>query len=256
MFVFIFSLLAFVFFYRGHFSNKIVQKAYEAYQKGEMSKNREERIFAFNNALQLYMQIDQEYHPSFGDGKLYYNIANSYFQLSQYPYAVLYYYRALALRPEDERVKQNLHLALEKLRLERAESPIWKDTIFLQIFPLTRRLQFFALSTLLFFVFLSGYIWKAKRVFKWLTQVFLVLLIFLSASIVYTTYLSPIEGVILHATTLYRGAGLEYNKVAESPVPSGQKVTVLEVIKEGHWVKITTPDAVFGYVPANAIELI
>lgn len=253
----LFLALGCFWFYLEFSENSTLEEANKAYQKGELAKTREERFKYFNRSLELYKQLEDRYNPVLGDGKLYYNIANNFFQLSQYSFAVLYYYKALALRPGDEQLQQNLNRALQKLELkpESASSSLVKQVMAHDL-PIPFRLQLFALFTILTFAFLSIYLWKGNGLYKNLGRLSTVFLVLITISIVYSAYIAPIEGVILHATALYPAPSSQYSKIGDKLIPSGQKVTVIEVKKGSEWVKISGPEEVFGYVPIDAIELI
>lgn len=234
-----------------------IQEAYASYSTGETSDTISQRKEAFNRALALYTQL-AEHSPKYGDGKLYYNIANTYFQLEEYPWAILYYYRALALRPTDEKVKHNLAMGLKKLEIVEPLGPSTFQSLFFwhNNLSLPERLQLLFLLGILLLGCASIYIWWRQ---SWLIYVILVLLVCWVAilfSVAYTRYFSPIEGVLIHTTALYRDAGEQYAKVTDQPVLQGMKVRVLDVLHEGRWLKIYTPSGEIGYVPYTTIRIV
>ena len=197
------------------------------------------------------------HQPSLGTGKLYYNIANTYFELGQYPFAVLYYYRALNLRPSDGRVELNLDTALKKLKINKPEkfSSLTSNILLHSFLPLPTRLQGFALFALLFFVLWSLYLWWPRRDLKLSIILAGLPMLFFAVSVLYSYYWAPIDAVVVQASGLYRDAGIQYAKVSEKPLSAGEKVQVLEV-EENHWLKVLTQDGVFGYLPENSVRLI
>lgn len=70
---------------------KELTDADSSYIEGEKATTLAKRQEKFNQALSLYMNLEEEYAPTHGDGKLYYNIGNTYFQLQEYPRALLYH---------------------------------------------------------------------------------------------------------------------------------------------------------------------
>ena len=102
----------------GQLLDSRLKEAYSLYKQGEKGETVAERKLNFNGALHIYDQLDEEYHPNFGNGKLYYDIANTYFQLGEYPWSVLYYNRALALMPRNSDAQRNLAVTLDKLNLK------------------------------------------------------------------------------------------------------------------------------------------
>ncbi len=235
-----------------------MKEAHEAYVKGEKASTVPERNEAFNKALKLYASFDTEYQPTLGDGILYYNIANSNFQLGEYPLAVLYYNRALKLMPRNEKAQHNLKVTLDKLGIveKKEESIFGKIFFFNHYFSLPEKLQMLFAFSLIALFFASSYIWQQL---KWMRQLaiaaaLVVFIIFLSLG--YYLYIEPIEAVIIKSSPLYRDAGFQYAKVTEEPILSGKKVEVLDVLYEGEWLKIFTPDGKLGYVPSQAIRII
>lgn len=255
---FIVALLPF--FIIQHFSSakSKLKDAYENYISGEKAETIAERQNAFNKALTLYSQLETEYQPYYGNGKLFYDIANTYFQLGQYPRAVYYYNQALVLMPRNEAVKQNLKVALTKLNL----TPASDDSIFRSIFffhyllSLPERFEAFFFLGCLVIGFLSAYIWKKINWIKNCLIVFSLLCCIFLLSILYSIYLSPIEGVVIRSTSLYRDAGYQYAKVQEEPVLAGSKVEVLGVPEDGKWLKILSSDGTLGFIPGESIKII
>src|SRR5690348_2052936 len=83
-------------------------RAFLKYREGEGASNAQERKMAFNDALTLYLQMEGD-NPS---AKLCYDIANTYYQLSEYGYAILYYNKALVENPRFSEARNNLQIAL------------------------------------------------------------------------------------------------------------------------------------------------
>jgi tetratricopeptide (TPR) repeat protein len=235
-----------------------LQKAYAEYVKGETAAALGERQDAFNRALALYTSFESEYQPAFGNGKLYFNIANSYYQVSEYPWAILYYYRAHALMPRSKKVADNLEIALKKLRI----SPKEKKSVFNKIFffhtdlSLPERLRAFFILSLFGILFSSLYIWKNKQWLKRGAILAAILSGVVLCSLGYSHYIAATEGVMVKSSALYRDAGPQYAKVVEEPILSGVKVEILDTAEGGKWLKIFTPEGILGYVPQESIRII
>jgi len=261
---FLIAASLFILLVLGYFSlaqpgdKKMRAEAGQAYQEGERTNSPDQRREAFNRALKLYTGLEDTYQPSMGSGKLYYDIANTYFELGEYAFAVLYYYRALNLRPYDSRVEHNLETALKKLKLLKPERfSSWTSAFLLHdALPLPMRLQLFAFFAILFFGLWSLYLWFPQYYLKPLIGLASIFLLFFAASALYSYYFAPIEGVIVQASALYRDAGIQYARVSEKPLSAGEKVQVLEVMDEGKWLKVISQEGVFGYIPENAVRLL
>jgi tetratricopeptide (TPR) repeat protein len=238
--------------------NSLVEEAYQAYKQGEKSNTVTKRVEFFNKALSLYSDLEEKFNTKQGSGKLYYNIGNSYFQLGQYPLAVLYYYRALALMPKNEKVQRNLEIALSKLNISSRpqNAVVYKIFFFHYGFSLPERLNFFFIFALLGMLIGSVYIWTEVRLLKKSAILLALIATVFLGSIAYTNYLSPLEGVIIKSTSLYRDAGRQYAKVLKEPIFSGTRVEILNVLQEGHWLKIMTPEGFLGFVPQSSIKII
>jgi len=235
-----------------------LSEADKSYSEGESTQTIYLRQKAFNHALDLYLALETEYQPRYGNGKLYYNIGNTFFQLGQYPWAVLYYERASYLQPRNEKVQRNLMRAQDKLQLSRpgTESVFAKVFFFHTYLSVPERLQIFAIVTLTAFFLSSAWIWYRNRWFKNGLILALVILFVMLMSLGYSRYLSPVEGVLVQSVNLRRDAGEQYAKAGKQPVPAGTTVEVLNVIPDGSWLKVITPAGDLGYVSQDAIRMV
>lgn len=235
-----------------------LQEAYESYQAGERADTVAKREEVFNHALEIYVEAEKGSHPDFGNGKLYYDIANTYFQLEQYPLAVFNYYRALKLMPGNYSAQHNLKVALDKAGV----TPPNEDSIFRRIFflqydlSLPQRLQLFFLFSLLLIAAISCFVWKNSTLWKRAIGVFAILWVVSLLSLGYSRYFSPIEGVIINSSATYRGPGTEYAVNEGNPILAGTKVHVLELLQEGKWLKVMTSDGQIGYLQSSTLRIL
>jgi len=235
-----------------------LNKAYENYQAGEKAETIAERKEAFNKALKTYKKLEESNDPASGNGKLYYNVGNSYFQLEQYPWAILNYHRALRLRPQDSKVQNNLSIAQKRLNISQAQTitPFKKVFFFHYAYSLPERLQIFAAFAIASILLGSLAIWLRNHWVQKIALAFCLGALMMFLSLGYTRYLEPVGGVLVQSTYLYRDAGWQYAKVGEEPVMSGMRVEVLDVLEDGKWVKIVTTDGTLGYIPYDSIRVI
>jgi tetratricopeptide (TPR) repeat protein len=234
-----------------------IKEADKNYMTGERAETVAERKSAFNAALELYKKTENESDLSNSNGKLYYNIGNTYFQLGEYSWAILYYYKALKLRPDDERVQRNLKIALEKSGLNaQPESSILERIFFWHALPLPKRLQILFGLSLLLLILLSIFLWNRINLSKKGMLLIGSLWLLLFCSVIYTRYFSSVDGVIIKPTLLYLGSGTEYAAVKEQPVVSGSKVQILEVLQDGQWLKVKTSSSEIGYISNNNLRII
>ncbi len=97
--------------------NDQLEEANRSYRQGEQATIWIERKKAFNQALSLYLELENQFKLFNDSNKLYEAIADSYFQLGEYAWSILYSYRALELKPQDRNVQDQLYRAQEKLGL-------------------------------------------------------------------------------------------------------------------------------------------
>lgn len=231
--------------------------AYESYLAGEKASTVGERKDKFNEALAGYKKIESETNPERGNGVLYYDIGNSYFQLEEYPLAIYYYYKALKLSPGNADIIHNLNVGLTKLQLPSVQEPSWfHRVLMLGGFSLPHRLQMFAITTILTIIALSLFFWfKDRRAFN-ASVILGILTLYLFLNTAYESYLVPVEGVVVSASSLYRDAGEQYAKVSEDYLSPGLKVEVLDQREKGRWLKILTPAGQLGYVASDSLRLL
>lgn len=254
------AFVLFIYFFVAQFStlDQKLELASKSYREGEMADMIATRKEAFNQALAIYRDLEKEYAPTYGNGKLDYNLGNSYFQLEEYPKAILYYLRAMNLAPRNENIQANLNVARTKLGITSEH----KNSLSSQIFffhnklSLPEKLQLFFGLTLLLFILGSTLIWKPFPSLKGLIILTSICLFALSCSLFYTQFIEPSNAVILKANLLYKDAGQQYAKVLEQPIAPGTVVTVLESTQNGKWLKIATQEGIVGFIPYESIEII
>lgn len=239
-------------------STTYIQQANDNYTAGEHADTIAERKKSFNQALSLYLQVEKENHPTYSDGKLYYNIANTYFQLEEYPWAILYYERALKLRPTDEKVHRNLSIALEKAGLPKQK----EESIFQKIFfwhsslSLPQRLQLLFALTVLMLALISAILWKNRPIIKKGIILVGILWALFFFSVIYTHFFAPIEAIAIKPTSLYLGPGPQYAEINNQTILAGSKVRILESLNDGSWLKIISPTGEIGYVSTTNLEVV
>ncbi|MBA3237562.1 MAG: hypothetical protein H0T62_04335 [Parachlamydiaceae bacterium] len=236
----------------------LLKQAQESYKNGELSKTTPERTKDFNHSLEILLDLEKKYAPVFGNGKLYFNLGNNLFQLEEYPYALLYYYRSELLRPRDEKVQEHIAITQKQLGISVSESETPFDWLFFfhNRLSLPERIQLFFALALLIFGLASCYLWYSRR---WIYMAIFALTIIsipLLLSLAYSYALSPLEAVVVKSSQLYRDAGLYYAKVTPEPLMPGQKVKVLDVKLAGKWFKVKTNEGTTGFLPENSTRLI
>lgn len=234
-----------------------LQDADKTYHGGESASTLSERKQAFNHALDLFLQLDNEYQPNFGNGKLSYNIGNTYFQLGEYPLAAFYYKKAKKLMPRSEVIERSLSQTEQKLGLTpKKTSDLFSSFLLNPWLSLPERLQGFFVTALMMLILASAWIWNKIRWLLYLTIIAIIPFSFLLLNLTLTYYFAPIEAVVIHATELRRDAGTEYATVTPKPIQGGTTVEVLGGSSNGQWLKVITPEGVLGYMPASAARVL
>jgi len=236
-----------------------LENASRYYLKGEEASTIAARQDAFNASLAIYQNLNTEYAPTSGNGKLYYNMANSYFQLQHYPLALLYYSRAKTLMPRDNKVEVNLNITKEKLGLPKNKEKDFllnKLFFFQNRFSIPEQLEILFASTIITFLLGSLFIWIKAPLLKPFIAAFVIVIAFTLANLFYAQFILPSYTIALKSSFLYMDAGFQYAKVQNDPLPPGTKITVLKVIHAGRWIKVETEEGIIGYIPGDSVEII
>jgi tetratricopeptide (TPR) repeat protein len=248
-------------FFWGFFKSvddELLADANLSYYKGESAKNLADYNAYYNEALNHYLSLESKYHPAFGNGALYYNIGNALMQLGSYSEAIVYYEKARLLRPRDDRVAFNLAEAEKRLNKAAIQNEGLLDKVFFfhTRFSLPERLQLFFFSSLIGFVLVSLILWKEVLWAKSLAIFSFSSSLLMALSVAYTTYFSPIRGVVVQSVNLLQEARLQSAKVISNPIKEGNIVEIIGISPDGKWLKVVVTGSTFGFVPSHHIKVI
>lgn len=254
----LFIILLFWTYYASQDTSYTLLQAQKTYQAADDAPTIIQLSKDLNDVLRSYSYLEEQYNPMHGNGKLYNNIAATYFDLEQYPWAALYFYQAQALGPRNEVIEQNLQKTLAKLNLPaRPKDSIFRKVFFFHFYlSLPERLQILSGLTLLLFALSSLFLWKRVPVLKGLIAAVIMLWTIFFCSVIYTKYFEPLEGVIVKDSMLYRSAAYGASFVAPKPIIGGSKVEVLDVLEDGKWLKIRNPDGIIGFIPSDSTRVL
>lgn len=229
-------------------------RAYTKYTQGERASTPEERKKCFNEALTLYLQQDSD-QPS---AELCFNIANTYYQLSEYGYAILYYYKALKINPRFDEARSNLQIALQKVGKPGDTYNFAQNYLLFLHYKLSHNEKAIIVLFMLFFAFafLSVNLWLPQTVLKKLATVALWIAVAFTISIVWSDYFTHPEAVVVRPVALRRDAGDEYAPVVGTPLLTGTKVVVLSVDSDGNWLKVRSDNDEEGYISKEYARII
>ncbi|GAB4231504.1 MAG: hypothetical protein Tsb0021_09940 [Chlamydiales bacterium] len=217
-------------------------------QKGLESKELAQKQYHFNQALQIYLEIAEEYQSTHNQGFLYYNIANLFVKLNDYPWAVYYYLKALKYYPRDKTIIQNLTLTQNALGIRKQYSPplltYWEIALILTAF------------ILIILIYVSLYIWTHRQL--WLKSTIgigCVAFLFLTF-VVFKETTEPITGIIIKPTFLRAYPNDSSGLVVESPLRPGITVHVIDSEKNGTWLQAISDNNEVGFIYYQDIRLI
>ena len=192
---------------------------------------------------------------------LYYNIGNCYYKLKQNAEAVLYYEKALKLKPSDEDALFNLKLVQLQLVDKLAEVPQvfyqkWADSIKnkLTIDQWAKfGLIFLFLFCSLFIIFLFIKTYSLKKKFFTVSMFSLFLAIFSLSLAYYSNKTLKVEAVLMQANAYIKSAPSNQSEDLFI-LHEGTKVQVIEVFND--WTKIKLSDGMIGWLENQDIEQI
>ncbi len=241
---YIFLTILFLFSVNDSLRASSFEDAYRFYTEGERAESFMERSESFNSALHEYLKmVSISTAPS---ARLYYNIGNCYFQLSEYGWATYYYYKASALEPYNEKIKENLSMAAEKA-----------GVVVSLVKEYLASLEYeYALVVLIiaFFVVASLVIWLVGKILRLCTYIVGIAVLVGIALYFYYSFFAPLDAVLVRPSILHKDAGAHYAPVKKEPVFLGERVQVVEM--HGKWVKIVTPDGTVGYAPCEVVKML
>lgn len=234
----------------GQSTEKRMKDAQTYYQKGIQASHYQERKLAFNQALFLYESMKEEV-PNSSD--LNEALGNLYFELGEYPWAILYYRRALKNNLASSILSSHLIKAQQMLGLASTENqPQKKKSVF---YSLSQNVTFFLGCIALTFVTASLFIWFPSPALRKLTVVCSILMTGCLVNALFFYYFPPLEGILIKSSGFYRGADLNDSQLTHQPLPAGSNVQILEMTKEGNWIKINHA-GMMGYIPTDHLRAI
>lgn len=211
---------------------------------------------SFEVALNHYLQIPQQLGQH--NAALHYNLGNTYYKLGNLGKAILYYQRALQLKPGDEETLQNLAIAQEKTVDKFEELPqTLVRSAYMGLLTLlspngwaVASLVAFALLLLgLGFYFFSrygraGFVTAAAGLGLGLMALFL--------AYGHQRYQQNNKKAVVLSASAYVKSGPASGAEDVLILHEGTTATVLQSFE--NWRKIRLPDGKLGWIPASDIE--
>jgi tetratricopeptide (TPR) repeat protein len=214
----------------------------------------------YKEALDEWMAV---YNTGVRSANLDYNIGNAYFKVSNIPGAILFYERALLLKPADEDIQYNLQIARTLVVDKFIEIPELFFIRWFNFISLTLSTNLWGkisiASFILFLGALSLYIYSSRYRYKVIGFWIAIFLLFLSISS--ASFSMRNRNLINNNTKAIIFSPLVNGK--SSPDNSGTDLFVLHegtrvTIEDevGGWYEIRLSDGNKGWVPANSLDKI
>ncbi len=195
------------------------------------------------------------------NGKLYYNLGNTYFRMKDLGMAILNYRRAEQFIPNDPNLRQNLDYA-RKRRLdeieEKQETRVMKTLFFWHYDLSTRaRVMAFTVSFGSLWVFAGIRLFMKRPFTSGCITAALLLSFFLGGSLAAEQYSLHHQrpGVIISQATVARKGNSEtYEPSFKDPLHSGTEFTLIE--DRDPWVHVELADARTCWLPSKDVALV
>ncbi len=214
----------------------------------------------YEKALAQWIEL---YNTGYRSANLNYNIGNAHFKMNNVPGAILFYERALLLKPADEDINYNLQIA-RTLVVDRFEEipklffVKWFDFLSL-IISSNSWARISIVSFILCLLFLSLYFYTSVYRYKvlgfWLAILLFIISLssfsftFRNKSLVYDSSTGIIFSSLVNGKSSPDDSGTDLFVLHE-----GTKVTVEDEV--GQWFEIRLSDGNKGWVPANSLEIL
>jgi tetratricopeptide (TPR) repeat protein len=227
----------------------LVAKANKAYTDG-----------LYTNAADLYKKVISSGYESW---ELYYNLGNSYYKLTDYPSAILYYEKARKLNPGNEDIDFNLKVTNNKIsdKIEPLPELFYKKWFrnFVELLSVDQWawiviLTFILSLTSSLFYFISQRVFLRKSGF-WL-GIILFLLSLTSFRFAWENYgtLKSNSAAIIFTPTVTIKSSPDDKSIDLFVLHEGTKVQILDNI--GTWYEIKISSGSVGWLPSSAVEKI
>lgn len=236
---------------------KVFKEANDFFRQAGTVKNSARAAELYNKALLRYEHIVQE---GVHNGKLYYNIGNTYFRLHDLGRAVLNYRRAQRYMANDENLDQNLAFALSRQEdkiVPKQEEKIMRTLLFWH-YDLPQRLRWWIFGTAyLLFWGIAAFRLARHRRNPGFVSLFPLLVAMLMGGSLLANYFWPPKrpGVLVAKQVVARkGDGLSYQPSFTDPLHAGLDFGL--IAKRGDWLQIELRNGQSCWVPASSAEMI
>jgi hypothetical protein len=214
----------------------------------------------YKEALDLWMSI---YNTGVRSSSLDYNIANVNFKLNNIPAAILFYERAVLLKPGSEDLRYNLQIARTLVVDKFNEIPELFFTRWYNFVSLSMPTNSWAVISIISFVVclisLSVYIYSSAYTYKvigfWVAiMLFIISMLTVSLSIHNRDLVYHNSKAIIFSPQVNGKSSPDISGKDLFVLHEGTKVTIEDAV--GSWFEIRLSDGNKGWVPSNSLEKI
>ena len=195
------------------------------------------------------------------NGRLYYNIANTYFRMGDIGRAILYYRYAERTIPNDPNLQQNLSYARSRRvdQVEEAERTRVLKTLFFWHYdlPSRTRLAVFALGFAAVWLCAIGRLFSRRALLAWGIGVSVAVSVLMGGSLLADEIgrARHVPGVVLaEEAVARRGDSETYQPMFEEPLHAGTEFELVE--DRGEWLHVELADGRRCWLPATAAGVV
>jgi len=235
----------------------MLSQANDFFRQATLSQDSVQARELYEKAILRYEAIASQ---GVENGKLYYNIANSYFRMNDLGRAILNYRRAARLMPDDENLSHNLAYALSRQQdgIElKQEEQILKTLLFWHYdLPTGIRLTMLLSFNGLFWGLALARLFIKSAALTWGLSIFLGLSLIFGGSLAYERIKGEgAQGVVVAKEVMARkGDSDSYQPSFNHPLHAGLDFSLLEA--RGQWLYIELRDGRKCWLPEASAELL
>jgi tetratricopeptide (TPR) repeat protein len=240
----------------------LLSEGQEFFQKASNTEDETTARILYRQALYRFEAIIEAGRGT--NGKLLYNIGNTYYRLGDIGRAILFYRRAQLLTPADANLKHNLrYVRSQRIDIipSRQDSRLFR-TLFLWHFSLSPRVKlFFFIAAFWGTCLLTAHAFLQPNRRKRWKRIFLAfwsgIALMMSVSLIVDEIrlCTLNDGVITAEEVVARkGDGIAYQRSFVDPLHQGTEFELLE--DRAGWYYIELEDGRTGWIPASAAEMV
>ena len=233
------------------------QKAMKAYELA-FEKQGNERVKLFKESIENYLKFAEKFPME--NGHVFYNIANGYFQLEDWGFAVLYYKKASRWIPGNPDLNYNLNLALNKAGISGKHSGISGT---LRDYFKYLKVDFGSLVWFVFIIYSILFLVLILKIFLdfkllrilYKTNYFLFCFFIFILGLHQFPWVIHSYGIVISNIAIpMRGPGKSYPKCSDKPLPLGFELEVSS--QRENWMEVKLNDSQVCWIESQNINLI